>query len=131
MHAINYAKLVWVTVPAGTTVGFVPFPDIPELRTAKIVGIEVYDTSFLANTPDGQPCAAAGDLTAGTLVLRENSTERHEQVPLQTLYIANTQGIWKEFTPFVCNWQASGVQFTNNPATATQFTVPFTVFWTK
>ncbi len=40
----------------------------------------------------------------------------------------NVGGIWKEFMPFVVNWQASLVRFTTTPATL-PCTVPFNIFY--
>jgi len=128
MEPIKRSKLVYLNVQAATAAGATPrFPDIPELRKAKITGIEFYDVTMLAATPDQQPVISAANAVGAVLVLMEHSTERIQQIPLTTLLPINTAGIWKAVVPFVVNWQASYVRFTTLPA-QTAFTVPFNIF---
>jgi len=129
MKTIVASKLVWLNVPAGTVAGSViRFPDIPELRDKKITGIEFYNIAMLAATPDQVATISAADATGAVLTLKENSTERVQDIPLNTLLPTNTGGIWKEFVPFVVNWQASAVRYTALPATLPH-SVPFSIFY--
>lgn len=129
MKPIPRSKLVYLNVQAATAAGAtVRFPDISELRTAFITGIEFYDRTMLAATPDQQPVILAADAVGAVLVLKEHSTERVQEIPLTTLLPLLTAGIWKELIPFVVNWQASYVRFTALPA-QTAFTIPFSIFY--
>ena len=114
--------------PATTAGAFVRFSDNSILRGKRIVGIEAFDAKQLVNTPDQVPCIAQADIPTATLVLKEASSDRVDDCPLFTLQVSNTAGIWKEFRPFVGDWQKSGVRFVANPA-ATLFTVPFNVYY--
>lgn len=129
MKPLIASKLVWLNVPTGTVAGSsVRFPDIPELSDKRITGIEFYNIAMLAATPDQVAVISAADALGATLTLKENSTERVQDIPLSTMLPTNVGGIWKEFVPFVVNWQASLVRFTTTPATL-PCTVPFNIFY--
>lgn len=98
------------------------------MRGKRITGIEAFRVTALAFTPDQQPVIAAVDVIQCMLTLKEASTDRQEQMPLFALEVQNTAGIWKEFRPFVPDWQKSFIQFAGLP-TATLFTVPFLVYY--
>ncbi len=129
MKPLIASKLVWLNVPDYTVAGSsIRFPDIPELSDKRITGIEFYNIAMLAATPDQVAVITAADALGATLTLKENSTERVQDIPLATMLPTNVGGIWKEFVPFVVNWQASVVRFTTTPATL-PCAVPFNIFY--
>lgn len=129
MQALNFSKLVWVTLPSGTAVGAqVRFPDVSELRGKRILGLEFYASAVLAATPDRVAVVSAADAVNYTLVLKDASDERHQDIPLLTLYPLNTGGIWKQVTPFVVNWQSSFVRVVGAPA-ASPVSIPLGIFY--
>lgn len=129
MQAIPRMKLVWVTLSAGLTQGAtVRFPDVPEIRGKKIIGIEGYTTALLSNTPDLQPCITNVDAVNVSVVLKDASDERVQDVPFSTLVPTNNAGIWKQVTPFAPNWQGSYVRLVDTPGTL-PCTVPINVFY--
>ena len=130
MKPIPRSRLIWVTIPAGTTEGAViQFPDVPELRNKQVIGMESYHEAMLDKTPDLVFTVRVADLPKFTVTLKDGSMERHYNIPPETLNPQNTAGLWKMFTPFVVNWQSSYVRCTETPATPTTFTIPFLVFY--
>jgi hypothetical protein len=108
MRLIERSKLVTVNIPIGTATGAViPFPDIPELRDKRLTGIEFYDDTVLTTSPDQLATLTAAQAAAMTLTLKRNSVEHIQDVPLQTLNSSLLGGIWKEFEPFIPNYQSS------------------------
>lgn len=129
MRAIPRYKLVYVTIPAGTTaVANIPFPDIPELRDCPIIGLEAYDTNLLTNTPDQVPVIANGDSQSLVVVLKDASNERVQEIPYCTLITYLNAGIWKQFDPFVVNWQSSVLRVLVRPG-ALPVSAAFGVFY--
>ena len=111
MREIPRFKLVWATLPiAAQTGATIPFPDVPELRGKRIFGVECYAAPYLAATPDLVACSSLADITKMTLVLRDGIDERVQDIPCATLYPQYVAGIYKQFTPFVVNWQSSFVR---------------------
>lgn len=129
MQVLDYTKLVWVTIPAAAGIGAqVRFPDVSELRGKRIMGLEFYANAMLTNTPDRVPVVSFADAANYTLTLKDASTERHEDLPLLTLYPLNTGGIWKQLTPFVVNWQSSFVRVVGGPG-STPVSIPLGIFY--
>lgn len=129
MQALRFSKLVWLTLPTGTAVGAqVRFPDVSELRDKRILGLEFYTNAVLSATPDRVTVVSTADAVNYTLVLKDASVERHEDIPLLTLYPLNTGGIWKQVTPFVVNWQSSFIRVVGTPA-ATPASIPLGIFY--
>lgn len=129
MRAIPRAILVWATLKTGTTEGAeIRFPDVPELRGKRIIGFEGYDNSFLTKTPDLQDVVGGADSVKLTLVLKDLSKERIQDIPFITLIPAYIGGIWKQVEPFEVNWQSSFVRVVDTPATL-PVTVPFCIFY--
>lgn len=117
-------------VSAGT---FVPFPDVPELRSGVLIyGIEAYTAADQSVSPSGfVPLISLADSLLATVVLQESSTQRVQWIPYRSLVASQNSGIWKEFTPFLVNWQASGVYFTGIPAAPTQFVGALGVMYSR
>lgn len=117
MLPIPKFKQVYVNISAGTIAGSqVALPLVEELRNKKVVAIEFYDATLLSNTQDQVAVITAADGVKAEAVLKEDSNERVQAIPLQTLNPVNVAGIYKQFEPFVINWQASFIRFNAVPA---------------
>jgi hypothetical protein len=129
MQPIQRSKLVWVILNAGISAGAqVRFPDVPELRGKKVVGLETYPDSMLSNTPDMTAVVTGTDAVGLTLVFKDASEERHQDLPFTSLAPVNTSGVWKQVTPFPINWQSSFVRVTKTPITL-PVSVPVMIFY--
>lgn len=128
MQAIRNSQLVWVTLVSAAQGSRWQFPDVPELRNRAIYGLEVFNVAMLTNTPDLVACISAADLIKCTVTIKDFSRERLRDVPLSDLLPTNVQGIWKQTTPFVANWQSSFV-LNNGAAISGTVTVPFQFFY--
>lgn len=125
MKPISRYKQVFVRLTAGTVAGAtVPFPLVEELRDKRVTAIEFYNITMLAATQDQQPVITAADAVGCEVVFKEHSTERVQSIPLATLLPTNIGGIYKQFVPFVINWQSSLLRVNVTPATL-PCTVPF------
>ena len=129
MVPISRAYLTWITVPAGTAAGAtIKFPDVSRLRGKRIIGVEAYDDVMLAFTPDGQTVIATADGPKVVLTLRRASDSMLDNVPIRTLMVNVTAGIWKQLRPFEVDFQKSDIFMAGTPA-ATAFTVPFLFYY--
>ena len=127
---VSTNNVVGANVAAGS---FVPFPDVPELRSGVLIhGAEAYTASDATNSPNGfVPLITLADSLLATIVLQEKSTQRVQWIPYRSLVASQNGGIWKEFTPFLCNWQSSGIYFTGAVAAATVFCGSLGIFYSK
>ena len=127
METIARTQLVWVRF---STFGFgvgTPFPDQPLLNGCWITGIEAVDANEMEATPDGTPLAT--NLVPYALSLYDGSDVLHQDVPCTLLQPSLMAGIWKEFVPFVCDWQKSRVIWRGAAAPAEAEAVAFAVHY--
>jgi hypothetical protein len=125
MLPIPRFKQVFINVPANTVAGAkLPFPLVEQLRDKKIIAIEFYAASILSFTSNQVATIVAADALACEAVFKENSTERVDSIPLNTLQPVNMAGVYKQFIGFVVNWQASFVRVNTNLAAAAS-SIPF------
>lgn len=129
MQPIFRSQLVWATLPANSLQpgASFPFPDQPILNGCYIAGIEALNSELLARTPDQLPVNPF--YAALTLTLHDGSDKRHDQVPVSLLIPSVNFGVYKEFTPFICDWQKSRVTATSSQAIAQPYSVPFNVYY--
>lgn len=128
MQPLFRTQLVWVRVPANPIFGAsYPFPDQPVLQGCYTVGIEAVSADLLTNTPDQTPVTANPEYYS--LTLNEGSDARHQDMPVGSLISLLNGGIWKEFTPFVTDWQKSRVTFRSTVAVEEIEAVPFAVYY--
>jgi hypothetical protein len=66
---IKRAEYVEVAIPTGNTNTTIYFPDLPNLRTSRIFGIEVYDDTLQAKTITGATVQANAQLVDAVLSL--------------------------------------------------------------
>ncbi|MCX7901197.1 MAG: hypothetical protein N2483_02685 [Burkholderiaceae bacterium] len=130
MKPILRSQTIAVNLPAGLSItGKVFLPDIPELRSALVDGLETYaDTEAAANL-DGTPVVTAAELPSLALSLVQESDRRAQDLPLQSLRAVAYGGIWKEFTGWRLNWQKCYLQWVGAAPIAAQKCVLLTVFY--
>lgn len=132
MQPIRRSQFVFQTVPATFGPGTLNFPDVPELRSGvEVVGIEAYTSASLSATTSGVVMVTAADAIKVVLTLVDKSTELIREIPLISLAPANNAGLWKEFVPFLVNWQRSKIIVTQAFAAATPSAVGVSVFFRK
>jgi len=130
MKAIFRLETIWVTFQAGLTAGYeLPFQDQPLLNGCYILGIEAFNDTVLELVPD--QTVVTTDLSPYLLTLNEGSDERHRLVPCQSLFPPGNGGVWKEFTPFIADWQKSRVKYVGAAAVPALVAVPFTVHYAR
>lgn len=131
MKPIVRSILVNVQCVAGQA-GSVKFPDVAELREGvEVVGMEAYNVVDLTNTPDGAVVISAADALLCTVTLTDKSELRVRNIPHSTLIPRINGGIWKEFAPFLVNFQRSTLTFGAAAAAGAAFSAPFTIYYRK
>ena len=85
---IKRAEYVEVAIPTGNTKQQIYFPDLPNLRTSKIFGIEVYDSTTQAKTYTGASVQALAQLKDSITTLYFDGGE-FIQVPTLSLFRFN------------------------------------------
>lgn len=85
---IKRAEYVEVAIPTGNTKQQIYFPDLPNLRTSKIFGIEVYDSTTQAKTYTGATVQAIAQLKDAIVTLYFDGGE-FIQVPALSLFRFN------------------------------------------
>ena len=86
---IKRAEYVEVAIPTGNTKQQIYFPDLPNLRTSKIFGIEVYDSTTQAKTYTGATVQALAQLKDSITTLYFDGGE-FIQVPTLSLFRFNS-----------------------------------------
>lgn len=86
---IKRAEYVEVPIPTGNAKQQIYFPDLPNLRTSKVFGIEVYSADTAAITMSGATNQALADIENTTVSLYFDGGD-FIQVPLASLYRFNS-----------------------------------------
>lgn len=129
MKPIYGYKVVTLNINANTGAAEVAFNDQPELVGKRVVGIEVFDETQMTYTVEGIPViSAATSLFASLTFKDQTSLERLKDVPLWTLNPVYMAGIYKQFEPFLPNWQSCFAKFAQTPP-ATQFQIPVGIMY--
>jgi hypothetical protein len=90
-------QAVEVTVPSGSTLTRFNFPDQPQLRNAKIQGIQVYTPTVITATPlSGSTPVTLADMKKSFLTLYQGDLQIIYQLPL-----LNFNGIADLTSPYV------------------------------
>ena len=87
---IKRAEYVEVAIPTGNTNQRIYFPDLPNLRTSKVFGIEVYDSTTQAKTYTGASVQAFAQLKDSITTLY---FEGGEFIQVPTLSLFRTNGV--------------------------------------
>ena len=83
MTRIERFEAVEIAVPSGTTLTRFYFPDLPNLRNAKVTGVEVYTKGLISATPlTGSTPVSTADLQKSFLTLYEGDLQLIYAVPM-------------------------------------------------
>lgn len=83
MIRIERFEAVEISVPSGSTLTRFYFPDLPNLRNAKITGVQVYTAGTITATPlTGQTPVTTADLKKSTLTLYEGDLQLVYNIPM-------------------------------------------------
>ena len=94
---IKRFEAVEINVPNGSTLTRFYFPDLPQLRNAKIEAIQVYAAGSISATPlTGSTPVTLADLKKSSLTLYQGDLQLIYNIPLVAL-----QNISDSATPFV------------------------------
>jgi len=86
MLRIERFEAVEIAVPSGSTLTRFYFPDLPNLRNAKITGIQVYTAGTITATPlTGSTPVTTADLKKSFLTLYEGDLQLVYNVPMLTM----------------------------------------------
>ena len=86
MLRIERFEAVEIAVPSGSTLTRFYFPDLPNLRNAKITGIQIYTAGTITATPlTGSTPVTTADLKKSFLTLYEGDLQLVYNVPMLTL----------------------------------------------
>ena len=76
-------EAVEITVPSGSTLTRFPFPDLSNLRNAKITSIQIYTTDTISATPlTGSTPVTIADLKKSFLTLYEGDLQLIYNIPM-------------------------------------------------
>jgi len=83
LRGIAKSRMVTLKIPAGNTSPSLSFPDQPDLRYARILGIEAFcDADMAQSIPDNLPVIGAANLPQIALTLETNDADEwYENVP--------------------------------------------------
>lgn len=83
MIRIERFEAVEINVPTGSTLTRFYFPDLPNLRNAKITAIQVYTAGSISATPlTGSTPVTTADLKKSTLTLYEGDLQLVYNIPM-------------------------------------------------
>jgi len=83
MIRIERFEAVEINVPSGSTLTRFYYPDLPNLRNAKITAIQVYTAGIITATPlTGSTPVTTADLKKSTLTLYEGDLQLVYNIPL-------------------------------------------------
>ena len=90
MVNIQRYEAVEISVPSGSTLTRFYFPDLPNLRNARITTVEVYDPATLGCSPlTGSTIATLTDIKKSFLVLYQGDLQLVYNIPLARLNQVN------------------------------------------
>jgi hypothetical protein len=102
--------------------------DYPQLRDIMLIGVEVFDDSQVAVSPQGK--TVVGNLTGITLTLLDKfNMEMIYQYPTFDLNPANVGGFYRDFVPFQLQLTKSYISILNVGALAANQSVMINFFY--
>lgn len=126
---IKRAEYVEVAIPSGNTKQQIYFPDLPNLRTAKVFGIEIYDSTTHAFTYTGATVQANAELidtmvslyfdggdniqVPATSLLRQDNANYYGNIPMlagQTVVWAKSY-LWLTDSAGIANYAGKSYVF--------------------
>jgi hypothetical protein len=130
---IKRAEYVEVNIPTGNTKQQIYFPDLPNLRTSKIFGIEVYSADTAPITYTGATNQALADIENTMLSLYFEGGD-FIQVPLISLYRNNSTTFYGEIPMLagqVIVWAKSYVWMSGTIGNFANKNFLFSVYYSK
>ena len=132
---IKRAEYVEVAVPTGNTNQKIMFNDLPNLRTAKIFGMEVYDSTTHALTLTGATNQALAQLKDSVVTLYFDGGD-FIQIPTLSLFRFNGTTFYGEIPMLagqVVVWAKSYITLTNSASISSYASKSFmfNVYYTK
>lgn len=130
---IKNAELVEVQVPTGNTKQVIYFPDLPNIRTKQIEGIEAYSAAELTKTVSGNTVQAEADVASATLTLYYEGGE-YFVVPLNAIKRFTTGTFYGDIPALnsqKIDWTKCYVTLTNNIANFAGKSFVFNVYYIR
>ena len=130
---IKRAEYVEVAIPSGNTKQQIYFPDLPNLRTSKIFGIETYSSTSAPTTQSGATVQAIADMRNTMLSLYFDGGD-FIQVPLISVYRNDTTQFYGEIPMLagqVIVWAKSYVWMSGTIANYSGKSFLFSVYYSK
>lgn len=130
---IKRAEYVEVNIPTGNTKQQIYFPDLPNLRTSKVFGIEVYSADTAPITQTGFTNQSLGDIENTMLSLYFDGGD-FIQVPLISLYRNNSTAFYGNIPMLagqVIVWAKSYVFMSGTLANYANKNFLFSVYYSK
>ena len=130
---IKRAEYVEVAIPSGNTKQQIYFPDLPNLRTSKIFGIETYSSTTNPVTQSGATVQAIGDMRNTMLSLYFDGGD-FIQVPLISIYRNDSTTFYGEIPMLagqVIVWAKSYVWLSGTIANYSAKSFLFSVYYSK
>lgn len=130
---IKRAEYVEVAIPTGNTKTTIYFPDLPNLRTSKVFGMEVYDSTTQATTYSGATTQALAQLKDSITTLYFEGGE-FIQIPTLSLFRFNSTTFRADIPMLagqVIVWAKSYIYMTGTIANYAAKTFLFSVYYSK
>ena len=132
---IKRAEYVEVLVPTGNTNQKIYFPDLPNLRTSKIFGMEIFDSTTHPFTMTGYTTQALSESRDAVVSLYFDGGD-FIQIPASTLFRMNTTAFYGEIPMLagqVIVWAKSYIYLTDVAGIASYANKAFTfnVYYSK
>ena len=130
---IKRAEYVEVPIPTGNTKQQIYFPDLPNLRTSKVFGIEIYSSTTAPLTYTGATNQSIGDIR-NTMVSLYFDGGDFIQVPAASLYRFDSTAFYQDIPMLagqVIVWAKSYVWMSGTIANYASKSFLFSVYYSK
>jgi len=127
-------QVIEVPVPSGSSLTFFNFPDQPQLRSAKIQGIQIYTPTAITKTPlSGATPTTLADLKQSFLTLYQGDLQIIYKLPLlafNNIQDLTSPSVWElpEMNDIDISWTKSYISTASALAT-TNVTYSFGVYY--
>ena len=126
IRPIKRYEVLEINIPSGTTGTIFQFPDQPQLRNAKILGVDYIPATIVTASPNSASALLTiADSKKCTVSFFEGDLERVKNLPLSFMQrlsedataIPSNNGFQQLFDGIVISWTKSFVKFSTAPAT--------------
>ena len=131
---IKRFQVIEVPVPSGSTLTFFSIPDQPQLRNAKIQGIQVYTPTAITKTPlSGATPTTLADLKQSFLTLYQGDLQILYQLPVlafNNIQDLTSPSVWElpEMNDIDISWTKSSIT-TSTALGTTGVTYSFGIYY--